>query len=158
MALSDRQGQYLFMMSPQHLPSVLPMMETFNHHELIPWREAEMRASLERLVADPALGLARVIYSDDELAGYVLVTFGYDIEFGGRDAFVTELFISAALRGRRVADQALALVEQEAARAGVHALHLQVRPDNAAARALYERRGFTQIPRLLLSKSLAPSR
>ena len=42
-------------------------------------------AALRRLLRDKSLGRAWVIDSGRELAGYAIVTYNYDLEFGGRD-------------------------------------------------------------------------
>src|SRR4051794_25426270 len=54
------------------------------------------RAAVERLVADASLGRALVIRSEGQPAGYVVLTLGYSIEFGGRTAFVDELYVAPA--------------------------------------------------------------
>jgi ribosomal protein S18 acetylase RimI-like enzyme len=84
-----------------------------------------------------------------------VVTFGYDLEFAGRDAFVTELFVQPAARRVGWGDRLLRAAAGEARRAEVRALHLQVYADNAPALALYRRQGFEPSPRLFLSKRLA---
>jgi ribosomal protein S18 acetylase RimI-like enzyme len=49
----------------------------------------------------------------------------------------------------------LALASEEQAKAhAAHALHLMVRPENAAARRLYERARYTQPARIFLTKEL----
>lgn len=89
-----------------------------------------------------------------EVAGYVAVTFGFSLEFHGRDAFVDELFVRPACRKEGVGRRLLEAAEEECRRAGVGALHLEVERDNPAGRALYARRGFRDDGRLLLSKRL----
>jgi GNAT superfamily N-acetyltransferase len=43
-----------------------------------------------------------------EAVGYIVVTLGYSMEYGGRDAFVDDLFLAAAHRGRGLGTAALA--------------------------------------------------
>ena len=50
--------------------------------------------------------------------------------------------------------RALAELEGVARQAGVHALHLMVRPDNVSAIALCRRAGFIPSPRLCFTKLL----
>jgi ribosomal protein S18 acetylase RimI-like enzyme len=86
--------------------------------------------------------------------GYAIVTFGFDLEFGGRDAWLTELWVDEAARGRGAGSAALALLEPELRAHDVRAYHLQVRAENRALR-LYERAGFTRVPRLILTRRLS---
>jgi ribosomal protein S18 acetylase RimI-like enzyme len=120
------------------------------HEELAP--PEALRAAVDRLLADPSLGFVLVLELDGALRGHAVCTFGYDLEHAGRDAFLTELFVDADVRGGHGA-ALLAEVERAAAADGAAALHLQVRPENPAAR-LYARAGFARVPRVLMSKRL----
>ena len=73
----------------------------------------------------------------------------------GRDAFLTELYVVAAHRGRGIGRKGLAAAEAFAKAGGAHALHLLVRHDNAPARALYDSAGFRAQPRLVMTRPLA---
>jgi len=80
--------------------------------------------------------------SDGETAGYAVIAFGFSLEFGGRDAFLDELFIVEACRGQGIGSAALSAVCAWARHEGLCALHLEVERDNKAAKALYTRTGF----------------
>lgn len=130
------------------------MMEDFNRHEEIDTSRAKIRTALVRLLADPSLGRVLLFEHDGATAGYAVLTFGYDLEFAGRDAFLTELYLVPSARGRGLGRPAIAAVEVEARAAGVNAIHLVVRTDNVAARRLYDKTGFECPPRVLMSKPL----
>jgi ribosomal protein S18 acetylase RimI-like enzyme len=136
--------------------AILPLMAAFNAAEHIAWRPEPMGAALRHLLQNPNVGLALVAceQNSSQLIGYGLATFGYDIEFAGPDAFVTELFVSPEVRGRGLGRQLLdALIERLRER-GTSAAHLVVRPENTEARTLYRTRGFAEVPRLLMTKLL----
>ena len=131
-------------------------MAAFNADEGITWKPDTMIPALRQLLNEPATGL--VLLARDPLsgsaAGYGIVTFGFDIEYSGRDAFITELFVESTYRGRGVGRQLLdALLSTLRAR-GINAVHLMVRPENAPARALYESLEFRVVPRQLMTKRL----
>lgn len=140
----------------EHEAGIVPLMAAFNEAEAIPWRPGTMVPALRRLLSEPALGLGVVAQdpSTAALFGYALGTFGYDLEFAGADAFVTELYVEPAFRGRGVGRALLEGVVEEITRAGANAVHLMVRPENRSARALYERSGFRDVPRLLMTRPL----
>lgn len=123
-------------------PRLLTFMAELYAGDEAPPDQAAWSAALRDLVADEALGRAWLIRRAGELAGYVIVTFGYSLEFYGRDAFVDELFIATPHRGRGAGRQALALVEAAIRTLGIRALHLEVEDANQAARQLYESAGF----------------
>ncbi|WP_437321831.1 GNAT family N-acetyltransferase [Sorangium sp. So ce385] len=138
-----------------HIPLVLDMMEDFNAGEEIPWDRGAVEASLRRLLADAALGFVVVAVTARGLEGYAVVTFNYDLEFRGRDAFVTELYVRPAARGAGLGRLLLASAEAMAVAEDARALHLLVRPDNTRAIALYRASGFVQTPRVMMTKDLA---
>jgi len=136
------------------LPDILEMMADFNLGEEIAFDRAVFQPRLDRLVADPGLGRVLVFEVEAKAAGYAIVTWGYDLEYGGRDAFLTELFVRPAQRGRGIGHQALAAAEDAARSGGAHALHLLVRHDNAEALRLYDRAGYRTEPRAVMTKDL----
>jgi ribosomal protein S18 acetylase RimI-like enzyme len=71
-----------------------------------------------------------------------VLTLGWSLELGGRDAFIDELYVKPARRGRGLGTLALATAEAAARRRGVRALHLEVDVTNETARRLYQRVGF----------------
>ena len=135
-------------------PAILEMMDYFNRHEDIAFDRDSFAPRLATLVADPTLGGALFFTVDGAAVGYAVVTYGYDLEYGGRDAFLTELFIVDGARGQGVGKRGLAAAEAYAKDGGAHALHLLVRHDNAMARALYDGAGYHAEPRVVMTKPL----
>lgn len=139
------------------IPALLPLMEAFNGLEGIPWRPEPVRGALERLLREPSLGTVLAAWSaTGELVGYGVATFNYDLEFAGLDAFVTELFVAPAARGRGVGKALLDAIVEHLRERGAGAVHLLVRPDNEEGRALYESAGFRAVPRVMMTKELGP--
>jgi GNAT superfamily N-acetyltransferase len=132
---------------------VLAMTRALNAHEGIAIGDDALAAALARLLADPSLGAVWNVMQGGVAVGYAIVTFGYDLEFAGRDAWLTEMWIEPPHRGRGAGTAALALVSDAARALDVRALHLQVRPDNPARR-VYERAGFAPVPRLVMTRRL----
>jgi ribosomal protein S18 acetylase RimI-like enzyme len=135
--------------------ALLPMMDAFNAGEMIDVEPGALRRALEQLLVDETLGRVWLIQLGTETVGYAVLTFGYDLEFAGRDAFITELFLCPPARGRGIARVALARIETASLELGVHAIHLMVRPENRPAVALYASAGYAAPPRTFLSKVLA---
>jgi ribosomal protein S18 acetylase RimI-like enzyme len=136
------------------LDDILPRTRALNDHEGIQISTPQLRAALEKLLADRSLGGVWVIEDEAKAIGYAIVTFGYDLEFGGRDAWLTELWVDEKRRGRGTGSATLALLEPELRALDVRAYHLQVRPENPAMR-LYERAGFVRVPRQILTRRLS---
>ena len=107
------------------------------------------------LLDSPELGVIAHILEGDALRGYVVLTWGFDLEWGGRDAFLTELYLLPSARGRGLGRRALPVIEELARRRGARALHLMVRPENQAAVQLYRGAGYSSPPRTFLTKELS---
>ena len=137
---------------------ILPMMAAFNADEGIAWQPSVMVPALRRLLQEGALGI--VLLATDRVSrapvGYGIATFGYDVEYSGRDAFIAELFVALPHRGRGVGRLLLESLVSTLKDHGVNAVHLMVRPENVQARALYESLEFRLVPRLLMTRRLAP--
>lgn len=112
------------------------------------------RIVLTSLLSDPALGRAWLIQDGDVPAGYIVLCFGYSLEWLGRDAFVDEFFLLKEYRGRGWGRETMAFVEEAARAAGIRALHLEVLKQNAAALEIYRKMGFRDRASTLLSKRI----
>jgi len=123
-----------------------------DHQPLAP----ELVASALRaaLAGDP-LAHIWVIEAGGGPVGYLAVTIGFSIEVGGRDAFIDELYLDEAARGRGFGLRALEFAEAECRKLDVRRLCLEVERHNADARRLYERAGFRDHDRFLMSRWLA---
>ena len=138
------------------LAELLAMMGAFNREDRVAWRRERVVPALRKLLGDRRLG--RVIVSEarggGELRGYAVATFGYDLEYAGRDAFLTELFVRFEHRGAGHGRRLLQTVIEIMREGGASAIHLAVWPTNRTARRLYESSGFAPIPRLVLTRRL----
>lgn len=136
------------------LEALLPLVEAFQEFERIPFEIDSARRNLGRLLEDPRLGQVLLAEKAGRLIGYAILTYGYDLEFGGMDAYLTDLFLADVERGHGLGQWLLAEVERAARAAGVQALHLMVAPQNHRAHHIYHRAGFHVSPRLFLTKLL----
>ncbi|HST87308.1 MAG TPA: GNAT family N-acetyltransferase [Ktedonobacterales bacterium] len=130
---------------------ILEFMRAFYAGEGYPFDERAAGAALAELVRTPDRGRAWLIMENEEPVGYVALTFGYSLEFHGRDAFVDELFVRSERRDRGAGTAALRFVMDVCPALGVHALHLEVERVNTAAQALYRRFGFHDHDRYLMT-------
>jgi ribosomal protein S18 acetylase RimI-like enzyme len=143
------------------VPAILAHQHAYYAGEGYAFDEAVARDAIEGLLADPERGRLWVlaeIERADAVVGYLAVTFGWSLEWGGRDAFVDELYLAPSHRGGGIGRTAIALAEDACRAAGVRALHLEVERENARGRALYARTGFADTDRLLLTRRLIPTR
>ena len=86
--------------TPGDLDTILAMMRDLYAYDRLEFEEARARRALGGLIADDRVGRAFLIEEGDVVAGYVVLTFQYGLEVGGRETFVDELFIKEPHRGR----------------------------------------------------------
>jgi GNAT superfamily N-acetyltransferase len=103
-------------------------------------------------LATPALGRIWVACDGAVAFGYLALTFCYSFEFGGRDAFVDELYVVPTRRNNGWGGHLLRVAEVAAPGLGVLAIHLEVSRGNDRAGHLYRSFGFVDHDRYLMTK------
>jgi ribosomal protein S18 acetylase RimI-like enzyme len=112
------------------------------------------RAALEKFLSDGSLGRVWLIQDGGTAIGYLVLTLGYSLEYGGRDAFIDEVYIRASHRGRGIGQSALQFAEDVCRSLGVRVIHLEVERTNTNAHALYRKAGFVDHDRYLMTKRI----
>ena len=116
--------------------------------------ERKAHVALTTLLRDRNLGRVWLIL-DGEPVGYVVICFGYSLEWLGRDAFVDEFYLREKYRGRGWGRRTLAFVEEAARALDVTTLHLEVVQQNTSALDIYRKLGFKPHSSTFLSKWIA---
>lgn len=132
----------LTLAGPDHMGKLLPLVEAFHTEAGISQDEATRHAALEPLLAGIPHGSVYLIGPPKAPIGYIVITFGWSVEFGGLDGFIDEFFVRPGVRGRGIATEVLLALPRALAAAGLRALHLEVDTGNSHAQALYTRTGF----------------
>jgi len=135
--------------------ALLEFMQAYYAFDGHGFDESKARLALTTLLCDASLGLAWLILDGDAAVGYVVLCFGYSLEWLGRDAFVDEFYLQEEYRGRGWGRATMEFVEEAARSAGIRALHLEVVRENTKALELYRQLGFREHPSTFLSKWIA---
>lgn len=133
---------------------LVELMRQFYDFEHLAFDEQTAREALGKLLSDASLGRVWLIQNGEGTIGYVVLTFGFSLEFQGRDAFVDELYIRPNHRGQGAGKEALGFVEEVCRALGIRALRLEVERANTNAQAVYRKFGFTEHDRHLMTKRL----
>ncbi|MDV3349735.1 GNAT family N-acetyltransferase [Leptolyngbyaceae cyanobacterium CCMR0082] len=128
--------------STDNLQQLLPLVEAYHEFERIHMTGKNRKQAIHGLLSDSSLGGIWLIVVDIAIAGYIALTFGYSIEFGGKDAFIDEFYIRPEFRGKGLGKQTLRQIQQEAKALDIHALHLEVAASNTRAQHLYAQTHF----------------
>ena len=140
---------------PDDLDRLMSLVAAFHTEAGIAQDSDKRRDALLPLLQGIPHGCVYLIGPSRAPLGYLILTFGWSVEFGGMDAFVDEIYIRPAIRGRGIATEVLLDLPKALAGAGLTALHLEVDRTNEAAQKLYLRTGFEARERyMLMSKKL----
>ncbi len=100
------------------------------------------RTALLGLLRNSAFGFAFLVLDSNVPVGYIVLCFGYSLEYLGRDAFIDEFYLLESHRGRGWGRKTLEFVVEQARQQEVQAIHLEVVQKNSAAQEFYRRVGF----------------
>ncbi len=123
--------------------------------EHLPFDGSIVHTLLANLLNNESLGGVWLIQDETVAIGYIILTFGYSLEFLGRDAFIDELYIRESHRGQGIGTKAIQFIQEICPSLGIQALHLEVDRTNTAAQALYRKVGFEDHDRYLMTKWIA---
>ncbi len=126
----------------EDLDRLIPLVTAFHAEEGVNLDEDARRTAIQPLLDGSPHGAIYLIGPGRAPIGYIVVTFGWSIEFGGMDGFVDEFFIRPGVRGRGIGSEVLRQLPKALGAAGMKALHLEVAHDNVRAQELYARLRF----------------
>jgi GNAT superfamily N-acetyltransferase len=118
------------------------MVRSFYDLDRHPFDERVVVSALGPLLADDSLGQVWLLIDPDgsEPCGYAVVTWGYSLESGGREALLDELYVRE--RDRGTGSRALPQILAAATAAGAVRLFLETEAHNEAVRRFYRRHGL----------------
>ena len=136
---------------------VLELMREFYSAEHLELDESSAGRALHDLIEHAGHGKAVLIEDERVALGYLVLTYGFSLEFGGRFALLDELYVRPSFQGKGIGTAAMSFVEELCRRAGMAAVRLEVHRTNGIAQRLYRRAGYVDQQRDLLTKWLMQS-
>lgn len=134
--------------------AVIALMRDFYAEENLVFDEVVTPRAVRELLASPELGTVLLLAHAGAAVGYLVVTYGFSLEFHGRYALLDELYLVPAARGRGWGRHALDAAAGTARSAGVAALRLEVNRANTRARSAYLKCGYKDNRRDLFTRWL----
>lgn len=131
---------------------LLTMMREYYVYDGHAFDEHRARVALLKFLREPSFGRAWLVCEQEVAVGYVVLTFGYSLEYLGRDAFIDELYLRDSHRGRGWGRKALDFVEEQARANEIRSIHLEVVRQNDTAKEVYRRAGYADHDHFLMTK------
>lgn len=132
--------------------ALLDLMREFYLEERLTFDSHRTPLAVAQLLATPALGVVLLLRGEVGALGYLVASFGFSLEFGGRFVLLDELFLRPAARGRGESRRALDILESWASAQGALTTRMEVNRHNDKARAIYLKSGYQSQDRDILTK------
>ena len=116
---------------------ITQMMQDFYAIDNYPIDVEVAKNLFQEFISNEHLGKSWLIYSENEIVGYIILTFIFSFEYGGKIAFVDELFIKETARGKGIGKEAIQFIQREVPKLSLKLLYLEVEPHNENAQKLY---------------------
>lgn len=128
------------------------MVCEFYKLDSIPFDKSKSYKALTCILEDEKFGKVFLFKLRQEIIGYIVITFGFSLEFHGRDAFIDEIYFREQYRGKGYGKMALIFAEQVCLEHDIKALHLEVEHTNNVAQSFYRKAEFDDREYYLMTK------
>ena len=129
-------------------------MHDFYVFERLSYDETRQRELIAQLLRDQNLGRLILFEVDDTLLGYMVLGFGFSLEFHGRDCLIDEFYVRPEYRSQGVGAKAVEFAFAICRDLGIAAVHLEADYINVRGHEFYKRLGFKDHERHLMTRWL----
>jgi len=129
------------------------LLEEFYHSDAVlhPVPKTQFERAFNEAVSQSPYLTAYLLKTEGKTAGFVQLAFTFSTEAGGRVIWVEELYVRPQYQGKGIGSEFFRFLEEEYG-AGMARIRLEIEPDNARARKLYEKMGFQSLDYLQMVK------
>jgi len=132
---------------------LMDMIESFYEEDNHNYDEEKIYNALLELITHEDYGAIFLIESSNKYVGYFILSYGWSLEYFGRDAFIDEIFINKEFRGKGLGKKTINFMETYLKDKKIKTIHLEVNKYNIAKK-LYESKGYITHNSHLMSKKL----
>jgi ribosomal protein S18 acetylase RimI-like enzyme len=144
--------------TPRDYRVLLGFVREFYRSDRIRFSAAATGPALRKLLRDDSLGKAFLLEAGKKPVGYAILTYNFDLEYGGMEGMLTDLFVVKKCRGEGIGSLALYEIEDFCRDCGIDALELQVRRRNQAAQKFYRQAGYKFLERVVMIRDIPPAK
>jgi ribosomal protein S18 acetylase RimI-like enzyme len=153
-ATDGRNYTVLCRARPDDLRELRGLVRAYYQFDGIRLDPKSVTTALKNLLGRPSLGQVWIARDSGKVVGYAILSFNYDVEFGGVEGIVTDLFVKTNYRRRRLGQRIMAAMEEYCRAKKIGAIELQVEEHNRAAQAFYRKIGFARLSRIVMSRKV----
>ena len=130
------------------------MMQDFYAIDNYPIDIETSKKLFHEFISNENLGQCWLIYFDNKIVGYIILTLVFSFEYKGRLAFLDELYIKEKHRGKGIGKLTIEFIKQQASILNVKIIYLEVENHNQNAQKLYLANDFELHKRKILKYKL----
>jgi GNAT superfamily N-acetyltransferase len=135
----------------EDIDRLLPLVQDFYTFERLAYDERRQRSLISELIANQSFGRLVLFEQGSDLLGYMVLGFGFSLEFHGRDCLIDEFYVLPEHRSRGIGKAAVEFTFQTCRELGIKAVHLEADHVNVRGHEFYRRLGFKDHQRHLMT-------
>jgi GNAT superfamily N-acetyltransferase len=135
---------------PKDHKALLKLIVAYYRFDEIPYKLESLRRGLDTLLRNLSQGQAWLLESHHKPIGYAILTYNFDLEYGGIEGMLTDLYVEKRFRQHGVGSLAIYEIEDFCRERGIRAIELQVQHHNKSAKTFYHKSGFHLLPRKVM--------
>ena len=124
------------------IETIVLLMQDFYAIDNYPIDLKVSKSLFKEFIANENLGKAWLILNEEEVVGYVILTFIFSFEYQGKIAFLDELYLTKQARGKGIGNQAIQFFLNESKKLSLKLIYLEIENHNQNAQKLYIANGF----------------
>jgi GNAT superfamily N-acetyltransferase len=141
---------------PKDHATLLKLVCAYYRFDKIPFDRRSLSKGLDTLLRNLSQGQAWLMENHKQAVGYALLTYNFDLEYGGVEGMLTDLYVEKRYRNKGIGSLALFEIEDFCRERGIRAIELQVQHRNRAAQTFYRKAGFHVLPRKVMLMAVRP--
>jgi len=141
---------------PKDHKALLKLIVAYYRFDKIPYNLISLRRGLDTLLRNLSLGQAWLMEVHKKPVGYTLLTYNFDLEYGGVEGMLTEVYVEKDFRNHGLGTLALYELEDFCRERGIRNVELQVLNHNRHAEKFYRKAGFHILPRKVMLMQVRP--
>jgi GNAT superfamily N-acetyltransferase len=142
--------------NPKDHASLLKLICAYYRFDKIPYDRRSLSKGLETLLRGVSQGQVWLMENHKKPVGYAVLTYNFDLEYGGVEGMLTDLYVEKRYRNKGIGSLAIFEIEDFCRERGIRGIELQVLHHNRAAATFYRKAGFHVLPRKVMLLKVRP--
>ena len=130
--------------------TLLKFVSAYYQFEKIKFDRSALSKGLDTLLRNISQGQAWLMENHKRPVGYAVLTYNFDLEYGGVEGMLTDLYVEKRYRNQGIGSLALYEIEDFCRERGIETIELQVLHRNKNAEVFFCKAGFTVLPRKVM--------